>query len=352
MTRETMPTLSEDIIFISYSRRDTEVMQRIVLFLRDQGFKVWVDNERLIPGTSIWEEEIEKAIKAASTVLVIMSPDSKNSEWVRREISLADQYRKHILPILVHGDEDTSITLRLVTRQFVDLRQNEDAGLKSLHAALSQHVQELQIQLDDSGEKSTEHGSVSPSQSTIAHEPAKVTDNAVSTKSSLSTWMTAGLTISGMIGGFLYSEYTTLIGGAAGGALGGLVTSIVSQVGKPLSDQKTILRITLAWTIGGAIGWFIGDELTEAIGMAIGYTIIAGVGWASLTGFQSIRMNWMSTVWVISAWAIGGALGWSIGRYVQLNDVFDVATGWALGHAIAWAIGGFVMSRQVLKDRN
>src|SRR5512138_1337521 len=109
-----MSDLPADPVFISYSRRDTEIMQRVVVFLRDQGFKVWVDNERLIPGTAIWEEEIEKAIKAANIVIVVMSPDSKNSEWVRREISLADQYRKYILPILVSGDEDSSITLRLV----------------------------------------------------------------------------------------------------------------------------------------------------------------------------------------------------------------------------------------------
>ena len=79
---------------------------------------MWVDNEKLVPGTPIWEEEIEKAIKAASAVVVILSPDSKNSEWVRREISLADQYRTRIFPVMVRGDEDSSITIRLITRQY------------------------------------------------------------------------------------------------------------------------------------------------------------------------------------------------------------------------------------------
>src|ERR1051326_713754 len=127
-------------VFMSYSRRDSDVMWRTAKYLRAQGINVWVDNEKLVPGTAIWEEEIEKALKAASAVVVVMSPDSKNSEWVRREISLADQYRKHILPILVRGDEDSSITLRLITRQFVDLRQNEEKGLQSLRPALGLYL--------------------------------------------------------------------------------------------------------------------------------------------------------------------------------------------------------------------
>ncbi len=139
-------TTSPKHVFMSYSRRDEAVMRRIVKFLRKQGINVWVDNEKLVPGTPIWEEEIEKAIKSASSVIVILSPDSKNSEWVRREISLADQYRTRIFPVLVRGDEESSITLRLITRQYVDIRQNEESGLGSLSAELSRYLKELEAQ--------------------------------------------------------------------------------------------------------------------------------------------------------------------------------------------------------------
>ena len=85
-------------VFMSYSRRDEAVMRRVAMFLRNQGINVWVDNEKLVPGTPIWEVEIEKAIKAASAIIVILSPDSKNSEWVRREISLADNIAHAFFP--------------------------------------------------------------------------------------------------------------------------------------------------------------------------------------------------------------------------------------------------------------
>ena len=138
-----MPPLSTDYVFMSYSRRDDAAMRRIVAFLREQGIKVWVDNEKLIPGTPVWEKEIEKAVQGASAVVVVLSPDSKDSEWVRREISLADQYEKRVFPLLVRGDEKTSISIRLIGRQYVDIRSNEDAGLNYVSATLLRYLEEV-----------------------------------------------------------------------------------------------------------------------------------------------------------------------------------------------------------------
>ncbi|MFT3893481.1 MAG: toll/interleukin-1 receptor domain-containing protein [Anaerolineales bacterium] len=137
-----MPVLPAAPIFISYSRRDDEMMRRVAFFLRDQGFKVWVDNEKLIPGTSAWEEAIESALKQAFAVVVILSPNSKSSEWVRREITYADQFEKRVFPVLVKGTEELSLPLRLVTRQYVDLRTNEEAGLNALAAAIHFYIGE------------------------------------------------------------------------------------------------------------------------------------------------------------------------------------------------------------------
>jgi len=121
-------------------------MRSIAKFLREQGIKVWVDNENVIPGTPIWEDEVERGIKGAAAILVVLSPDSKSSEWVRRETSLADQYHKHIFPILVRGDENTSISLRLIDRQFVDLRRTKEQGLKALSESLSSYINEMSLQ--------------------------------------------------------------------------------------------------------------------------------------------------------------------------------------------------------------
>jgi len=76
-------------------------------------------------------------------VVVLLSPDSKKSPWVRREISYAEDNGKRIFPVLVAGDERTAIPIRLTSHQRIDIRQNVEVGLKSLWAALSFYLEDL-----------------------------------------------------------------------------------------------------------------------------------------------------------------------------------------------------------------
>jgi hypothetical protein len=133
-------------VFMSYSRRDEEVMRRATIFLRSEGINIWVDNEKLIPGTPIWEAEIEKAIIGAGATVVLLSPDSKDSIWVRRELSYSEQYGKRIFPVLVRGNEDSSVPLRLITNQYINMQKNESIGLKILCTTLRSYLKELEAE--------------------------------------------------------------------------------------------------------------------------------------------------------------------------------------------------------------
>jgi Tol biopolymer transport system component len=126
--------------FMSYSREDVNYQKRVISELRQHGLSVWVDTENLIPGSPAWEREIERAIRSASGIIVLLSPAANNSEWVRREISFAEQNNKRIFPVLIHGDEDDSIPLRLSSHQRVDLRRNFNDGLRELENALQEHL--------------------------------------------------------------------------------------------------------------------------------------------------------------------------------------------------------------------
>ena len=126
----------DGFVFIGYSRRDEDVMRKIVVFLRSNGIRVWVDNEKLVPGTPVWEAEIEKALRTCSAMVVLLSPDAKQSVWVRRELSFAESYGKRIYPILVRGDSKSSLPLRLITSQFIDMRSESERALETLATAL------------------------------------------------------------------------------------------------------------------------------------------------------------------------------------------------------------------------
>lgn len=126
--------------FISYSREDANLQRRIIAELRGRGINVWVDIENLIPGSPAWEREIERSIRGAAGVIALLSPDAHDSEWVRREISFAEQNDKRVFPVLIRGDEDDSIPLRLSNHQRVDLRRNFQTGLDELDNALRDHL--------------------------------------------------------------------------------------------------------------------------------------------------------------------------------------------------------------------
>jgi TolB protein len=131
--------------FLSYSREDAALQSRIVAELRGRGINIWVDIEHLIPGSPAWEREIERSIRGAAGIIVLLSPDSNNSEWVRREISFAEQNEKRIFPVLIRGEEDDSIPLRLSSHQRVDLRRHFHNALDELANALLDHLGETKV---------------------------------------------------------------------------------------------------------------------------------------------------------------------------------------------------------------
>jgi WD40 repeat protein len=88
-----------DHIFISYSKKDSDFALKLAEDLQEAGFKIWID--RTIGGGDKWRETIEKNLKAAEEVIIVVSPNSMASEWVKHEGSLAYGWGKKLLPILI-----------------------------------------------------------------------------------------------------------------------------------------------------------------------------------------------------------------------------------------------------------
>jgi hypothetical protein len=338
---------------MSYSRKDEGIMRRTTAFLRGKGITVWVDNEKLVPGTPIWEAEIEKAIRAASAIVIFMSPDSKDSEWVRREITLADQYRKRIFPVLVSGDEDSAITLRLVTRQFVDVRGNEKVGLISLHQAVSQYLNELKKQFDEKAEAQNIARETGIKVTGTEVSPGRETGN--NRTGEILLWTTIGWAIAGAIGGLTYSTFDDdflawISAGGLGGIIGGLVILTALRSTGLVSRQKNLSLGILGWALAGAVGWSVGFKMTEAIGAGFGMALFAMIGLVSILGMGYLLSNWKSTAVILLAWFAAEAIGWLIARE-WLNGTLEIGdtNGWAIGTALGWGIAGFVTMWQLLK---
>ncbi len=85
-------------IFISYAREDQGSIRIIVAQLEAAGFSVWWDDG--IHVGARWDAEINRQLSASRAVVVLWSPYSSVSEWVRREAGQAKANEK-IVPALI-----------------------------------------------------------------------------------------------------------------------------------------------------------------------------------------------------------------------------------------------------------
>lgn len=80
-------------LFISYSHKDEEFAQRLHADLQAKGVRCWFARHEIKAGRKI-HEQIDEAIRIYDRLLLILSPDSMNSEWVKTEIAHARQKEK------------------------------------------------------------------------------------------------------------------------------------------------------------------------------------------------------------------------------------------------------------------
>jgi len=127
--------------FLSYSRIDKDVMLNLEKDLNEKEIPTWTD-EDLEPGTEEWERSVERAIKTAGCLVVLLSPDSNESKWVRREITFAEEFSVRVFPVLIRGDARSSIPARLINHERIDLRERGQygPGLERLLEGIVNHL--------------------------------------------------------------------------------------------------------------------------------------------------------------------------------------------------------------------
>ena len=85
-------------IFISYASADREIARRLGQALSARGHDTWWD--RTIPTGRVFDEVIQEALAAARCVIVLWSPTSVASNWVKTEAAEAAA-RNILLPVMV-----------------------------------------------------------------------------------------------------------------------------------------------------------------------------------------------------------------------------------------------------------
>ena len=89
-------------IFLSYNREDQAVARRFAEAFEGAGFSVWWDVT--LRSGEAYDKVTEKALKDAKAVVVLWSPRSADSQWVRAEATLAHR-RGTLVPVTIEACE-------------------------------------------------------------------------------------------------------------------------------------------------------------------------------------------------------------------------------------------------------
>lgn len=119
--------------FISYSRTNSAFAVKLAKDLKAAGYDVWLDQLDIPTGTR-WDDQIETALESCTTFMIILSPQSMQSQNVKDEIGYAIDSGKHILPVKI---QSADIPLRLRRFQYVDFTNRPyEESLKEIKSIL------------------------------------------------------------------------------------------------------------------------------------------------------------------------------------------------------------------------
>ena len=119
--------------FFSYSRKDADFVIKLAGDLKKAGINVWVDKLDILPGAR-WDDSIEKGLRNASGMLVVLSETSIQSENVMDEVSYALEKGKRVVPLLIHNCD---IPFRLARLQYIDFTNDYTSALQFLVQTLN-----------------------------------------------------------------------------------------------------------------------------------------------------------------------------------------------------------------------
>jgi hypothetical protein len=105
-------------LFVSYSREDELLIAPVVDLLRLTDTRVFRDRDSIRPGDE-WRTAIRNAIHQSTECLIFWCEHSAASTEVRREIDLALQLRKRMVPVLL---DDFPLNGGLQDYQAIDMR--------------------------------------------------------------------------------------------------------------------------------------------------------------------------------------------------------------------------------------
>ncbi len=121
-------------VFISHSSKDRDFVVRLARVLKNHNVRYWYSAAHII-GAEQWHDEIGRALRRCDWFLIVLTPNSVRSQWVKHELLFAlrdDRYKERIIPLLRKRCKYERLSWTLSESQRVDFAGNFDVGCHQL----------------------------------------------------------------------------------------------------------------------------------------------------------------------------------------------------------------------------
>ena len=117
-------------VFLSHSSIDKNIVTSIALDLQERGVTTWLDAYDILPGESIMSK-INKGLEECKYVLLFLSKNSVNSNWVTKEWEtvLWDGINSGKVKVIPVKLEECEIPKILQTKKYIDFTEGYNIGL-------------------------------------------------------------------------------------------------------------------------------------------------------------------------------------------------------------------------------
>ena len=120
------------MVFISYSSKDREIADYIKEKLENAEIECWMAPKSIRP-SSDYMTDIPDAIEKSEVLLVLVSTNAQNSEWVSKEVGRAISHSKVILPLKIENVPlRESFKLLFENIQMLDAYENLDKAFEKM----------------------------------------------------------------------------------------------------------------------------------------------------------------------------------------------------------------------------
>jgi len=118
-------------IFISYHSSKIELVAHLSKYLEKNGVETWYAPRDIRAGQQ-WDEAINDAIKDCKALVLLFCAQADSSRQVKRELSLADKYKKPVFWLRIERVEPNNLSYFLTSTQWLDWLDTRDTTLEKL----------------------------------------------------------------------------------------------------------------------------------------------------------------------------------------------------------------------------